>query len=291
MIEADKFNAVKDATVAIGLANKDTKDIISSFGTGFFIGGEYIVSSAHIFNQCIKYNAQYKEMNKGKEGIYSAFSITTKGDQLELNSYHIIKAIRLPPVKEVTGFTGSVDLDIGIGKLDRHSGNFLHIKEPTKLKLYDEIAICGYPSGRVSLVLYRNKHEDGMGIHLRPIIQFGRIAGLMPYDDSNNPWGLQTDIVAMGGSSGSPIMDPSSGEVIGMAQQVIATLTTVDKDGMPSNLYELTKGPLYGIAPIGLAYGVTNQILSPLPNISKNYFEKGLPPDFLFENTGIIGLF
>jgi hypothetical protein len=31
--------------------------------------------------------------------------------------------------------------------------------------------------------------------------------------------------------------------------------------------------------------------LSPLPNISKNYFEKGLPPDFLFENTGIIGLF
>jgi len=53
----------------------------------------------------------------------------------------------------------------------------------------------------------------------------------------------------------------------------------------------LTKGPLYGIAPIGLAYGVTNQILSPLPNISKNYFEKGLHPDFLFENTGVIGLF
>jgi Trypsin-like peptidase domain len=197
----------------------------------------------------------------------------------------------LPPVKEVKGFTGSVDLDIGIGKLDCHSDNFLHIKEPTQLKLYDEIVICGYPSGRISLVLYRNKHEDGMGIHLRPIIQYGRIAGLMPDDDSNNPWGIQTDIVAMGGSSGSPIIDPSSGEVIGMAQQVIATMTTVDKEGMPSNLYELTKGPLYGIAPIGLAYGVTNQILSPLPNISKNYFEKGLPPDFLFENTGVIGLF
>lgn len=223
--------------------------------------------------------------------MYSAFNITTKGDQLEFNTYHIIKAIRLPPVKEVMGFAGSVDLDIGIGKLDRHSDNFLHIKEPTQLKLYDEIVICGYPSGRISLVLYRNKLEDGMGIHLRPIIQFGRIAGLMPYDDSNNPWGIQTDIVVMGGSSGSPIMDPSSREVIGMAQQVIATMTTVDKDGMPSNLYELTKGPLYGIAPIGLAYGVTNQILSPLPNISKNYFEKGLPPDFLFENTGIIELF
>jgi len=291
MINADKFNVVKDATVAIGLANKDTKDVISSFGTGFFIGGEYIVTSAHIFNQCIKYNAQYKEKNNGMEGIYSAFNITTKDNQLELNTYHIIKAIRLPPVKEVKGFTGSVDLDIGIGKLDCHSDNFLHIKKATQWKLYDEIVICGYPSGRISLVLYRNKHEDGMGIQLRPIIQYGRVAGLMPDDDSNNPWGIQTDIIAMGGSSGSPIIDPSSGEVIGMAQQVIATMTTVDKEGMPSNLYELTKGPLYGIAPIGLAFGVTNQILSPLPNISKNYFENGLPPDFLFENTGVKGLF
>ena len=110
------------------------------------------------------------------------------------------------------------------------------------------------------------------------------------YDDSNNPWGIQTDIVAREDPVVA-IMDPSSREVIGMAQQVIATMTTVEKEGMPSNLFELTKGPLYGIAPIGLAYGVTNQILSPLPNISKNYFDKGLPPDFLFENTGIIELF
>lgn len=106
MIEADKFNAVKDATVAIGLANKDTKDVISSFGTGFFIGREYIVSSAHNFSQCIKYNAQYKEKNKGMEGIYSAFNITTKGDQLELNTYHIIKAIRLPLLKKLRDLQG-----------------------------------------------------------------------------------------------------------------------------------------------------------------------------------------
>jgi len=49
---------------------------------------------------------------------------------------------------------------------------------------------------------------------------------------------------------------------------------------MPSNLYELTKGPLYGVAPIGLAYWVTSQILSLLPNNSKNYFEGGLPDIF-----------
>ena len=288
MIEADKLKGVKSATVAIGLSNKDTNDVISSFGTGFFIGGEYIVSSAHVFSQCLNYNTLYKEKNNGLEGMYSAFNITTKGDQLDLNTYRINESIRLPPVKEVAGFTGSIDLDIGVGKLDRPSDNFLTIKEPCQLELYDEIVICGYPSGKLSLILYKN--GDGEGIRLSPIIQSGRIAGLMPHDESPKPWGIQTDIVAVGGSSGSPILDPSSKEVIGMAQQVIATMTTVDKEGMPPNLYELTKGPLYGVAPMGLAYGVTNQILSLLPNISKDYFDGGLPPN-IFANTEILRIF
>jgi len=220
--------------------------------------------------------------------MYSAFNITTKGDQLVLNTYCINESIRLPPVKEVAGFTGSIDLDIGVGKLDRPSDNFLTIKEPCQLELYDEIVICGYPSGKLSLILYKN--GDGEAIRLSPIIQSGRIAGLMPHDESPKPWGIQTDIVAVGGSSGSPILDPSSREVIGMAQQVIATMTTVDREGMPPNLYELTKGPLYGVAPMGLAYGVTNQILSLLPNISKDYFEGGLPPN-IFANTEILRIF
>jgi hypothetical protein len=291
MINTDVLSAVKTATVAIGLANRDTGDILSSFGTGFFIGGEYIVSSAHVFSQCIKYNNYYKEKGKGIAGVYSAFNINSRVDQLQSNTYNIESAIRLPSLTEAAGFTGSLDLDLGIGKLDYRSDNFLHIRQSSRLKLYEDIAMCGYPSGRISLILYKNNHEDPMGIRLSPIIQFGRIAGLFPTDDNPNPWGIQTDIIAMGGSSGSPIVDPNNGEVLGMAQDVIATMTTVDKDGMPPSIYELSKGPLYGIAPIGLAYGVSNQILSLLPNVAKNHFEKNLPPDFLFQDTGVLKLF
>lgn len=48
--EADKFDEVKNATAAIGLANIDTKDVIAGFwyGTDFFVRGEYIVISAYI---------------------------------------------------------------------------------------------------------------------------------------------------------------------------------------------------------------------------------------------------
>lgn len=289
MFKAGLLNRVKASTVAIGLLNKDTKEVISTFGTGFFLGGKYIVSSAHVFSQCLNYNSLYKEKNNSFEGIYSAFRIFRRGQKLDLDTYRISESIRLPPVKEVAGFNGSIDLDIGLGKLDRTSDSFLPIKEPGRLELYHDIAMCGYPSGRLSLILYRN--EDGVGMHLNPIIQFGHIAGLMPHDESSSPWGIQTDIVAIGGSSGSPIIDPSDGEVIGMAQQVISTMTTVYKEGMPTNLYKLTKGPLYGVAPLGLAYGVSNMILSLLSNISKNYFERGHPPDLLFEDTQIVIIF
>ena len=289
MFNAGLLKRVKASTVAIGLLNKDTKDAIGTFGTGFFIGGKYIVSSAHVFSQCLNYNSLYKEKNNSAEGIYSAFRVIRRGQKLDLDTYRINESIRLPPVKEAAGFNGSIDLDIGLGKIDRNSDSFLPIKEPGGLELYQDIAMCGYPSGRLSLILYRN--EDGVGMHLNPIIQFGHIAGLMPYDESSTPWGIQTDIVAIGGSSGSPIIDPSDGEVIGMAQQVISTMTTVYKEGMPTNLYKLTKGPLYGVAPLGLAYGVSNMILSLLPNISKNYFERGHPPDLLFEDTQIVIIF
>jgi V8-like Glu-specific endopeptidase len=289
LIDTDVFGKVKAATVAIGLSNRNTGDIISSFGTGFFIDEKYIVTSAHVFTQCIKYNNYYKEKNKGVEGVYSAFNITSNGDQ-KSNSYNIERAIRLPPLKEATGFTGSIDLDLGIGKLDHCSDKFLPIRHSSRLKLYEDIAMCGYPSGRISLILYKNNHKDAAGIRLNPIIQFGHIAGLIPTDDNPRPWGIQTDIIAMGGSSGSPIVDMKS-EVLGMAQDVIATMTTVDEYGMPPNLYELTKGPLYGVAPIGLAYGVSNQILSLIPNIAKNYFEKNLPPDLLFQTNEVLELF
>jgi hypothetical protein len=288
MFKAGLLNRVKASTVAIGLLNKDTKEVISTFGTGFFLGGKYIVSSAHVFSQCLNYNSLYKEKNSF-EGIYSAFRISRRGQKLDLDTYRISESIRLPPVKEVAGFDDSIDLDIGLGKLDRTPDSFLPIKEPGRLELYHDIAMCGYPSGRLSLILYRN--EDGIGMPLNPIMQFGHIAGLMPYDESSTPWGIQTDIVAIGGSSGSPIIDPSDGDVIGMAQQVISTMTTVYKEGMPTNLYELTKGPLYGVAPLGLAYGVSNMILSLLPNISKNYFERGHPPDLLFDDTQIVIIF
>src|SRR5438445_5947578 len=95
----------------------------------------------------------------------------------------------------------------------------LILKKPS-MKVYDEIFMCGYPSGGdFTLNIFDKKYV----IRLSPLLQTGRISSLMPTDNTKQPIGIQTDIVGTGGSSGSPIINANSGQVIGLAQQVISS--------------------------------------------------------------------
>ena len=69
--------------------------------------------------------------------------------------------------------------------------------------------MSGYPSGEQSLTV-----DKEYGIRFSPIIQFGHITGFMPIDYIRVPWGIQTDIIGAGGSSGSALTDSSDGKVI-----------------------------------------------------------------------------
>jgi hypothetical protein len=109
-----------------------------------------------------------------------------------------------------------------------------------------------------------------------PVLQFGRISGLMPLDVSPDPYGIQTDIIGTGGSSGSPIVDKLDGKVIGIAQRVLPsnTITIIDQK------------EIYGTAKIGLVYGITNHVIYDLPKKTKDFFEKGIKIDINFASTG-----
>lgn len=113
--------------------------------------------------------------------------------------------------------------------------------------------MCGYPAGNQSLDTFRNYR----GLRLSPIIQFGRLTGLMSTDDVNMPWGIQTDIVGTGGSSGSAIVDSTDSTVIGIVQNVFTaevgdyTKSSYSCDAHPN------KVPISGHAKIGLVYGAS----------------------------------
>ena len=108
-----------------------------------------------------------------------------------------------------------MDLAFGILKTPYQDLKALPIKEPQPLKLLDEIAICGYPAGQHSL----DPSGEFSGQRFSPIFQTGRIGGFLAFDEAPLPYGIQTDIIGVGGSSGSPLIDPNDGSVVGMAQK------------------------------------------------------------------------
>jgi hypothetical protein len=77
------------------------------------------------------------------------------------------------------------------------------------------VCTCGFPGGDQSLQLSRNK-----GMRFSPTTQFGHLTSLIPFDGVPNPYGIQTDMVATGGSSDFAIVDTKDGGVIGITQRV-----------------------------------------------------------------------
>lgn len=265
MINSSNFTLVKNATVALGLVDEGGIVPKQICGTGFIVTkNQYLMTASHVVDACMKWNKMYEKKNIKTEIV----AFNTLGTESEIK-FHVlpvdpfskeffVKTVLKDPGE---GFAGPRDFDIAIGKFLYKTDDFpfLEIKKPGESILYNEIAICGYPNGDQSLDLKRKFS----GIRFSPIIQFGRIVGLLPSDNSKRPYGIQTDIVGTGGSSGSPIVSLEDGKVIGIAQQVILAEVNTNKKS------------IYGNAKIGLVNGVTNHIFYELYKQVPSYFENG----------------
>ena len=108
-------------------------------------------------------------------------------------------------------------------------------------------------------------------------MQFGVIAGLLPTDNTQNPYGIQTDIIGTGGSSGSPIIDLNSGEVIAIAQNVLLTIAGGDAVFQRKGNPELLEGKFYATQKIGLVYGTSHHMLYGVPEGVKAELEERKP--------------
>ncbi|MGI0013183.1 MAG: S1 family peptidase [Nitrososphaera sp.] len=281
LFNKDILSKVKLATVAIGLVDRGKTRPKTIAGSGFIISEKrYVASALHVVESCLQLQSTFRA--RGEETHIAAFHADSSKEGVVEFQYlpfavplsESIVDIKMPEMH--AGWTQSLNLDIGIAKLMDHKFDlpFLEFKEPTAaLQLYDEVVMCGYPSGDQSLNVTRLEE----GIRFDPILQFGRISNFLPTDNSPNALGIQTDIVATAGSSGSPIVDPNDGAVVAIAQKVIPTFTTLLEP----------KG--YGLAKIGLVYGASHYLGYVAAETAMQWFATGKRAEIQAKVTGLLG--
>ncbi len=115
------------------------------------------------------------------------------------------------------------------------------------LETYSEVCICGYPGGSDSLYIADSKKQ--YSYRFSPMMQFGRISTLIPFDTQTPVKAIQTDIITTGGSSGSPIIDPVDAKVIGIATNIISGPI------IGQGLFNGKHYPVIGNAKIGPVFG------------------------------------
>lgn len=276
LIYADKLDTVKRSTINIGLAEPNQFPQVV-LGTGFFVSSDaLIMTAAHVMVACRKAQLYYHNRYGKDLGLVASLAYTSKSEQ-HIVSARIGKVTILKTRRYDLGYVGPLDFDISMAQLEGKDAKplaYLDLK-PAKAELYQEVAICGYPQGSVTFVLLGNPS----GLKLSPLIQFGRISGFMPFDDAPIPYGLQTDILGTGGSSGSPIVN-TNGEVLGVAQSVLPA--EVVKSG--SEQPEDDGGE---VAKIGITYGLFNHYFPEMLSSAREFFDKGTAPRVNTEYTGL----
>lgn len=267
---------IKFSTVGIAVHNY-TDNKVTIIGSGFFYDTRgYLMTAGHVLRSAEKLKKY--EISKKKNSKIIATSLNVlDGDKIAVEEDEI-DVMLLPDIKTVIEHpTTPVIFDVGIAKVvpSRNKYAFLKIKkipdttEP-HIEVGEEVVICGYPAGEQSLSLKIGVHT---GYRFSPVMQFGHIASLMPFDETI-PYGIQTDIVSTGGSSGSPIVLKETGEVVGLAQKIIVTYSAVD---VPAKAQKKTRLPniLEGFAHIGIVYGDSFHRIADIVNLTKKDFSEG----------------
>lgn len=264
MVNRDMIKKVKQSTVAVGLVQRNSAIPLTIYGSGFIIDDNGTIATAHhVLEYCKKTKKLLKD-TKNFDADYAIFRPMLTTSEVAIDTAVISDLKKMTLTKKSKNFSLNI-LDIGFGKMLSPIPDCIPLELGSiKPDMTDEVAMCGFPAGDYSLDLQGKR----MGQRFSPTFQTGKVSGLLPFDDAPDPYGIQTDIIGVGGSSGSPILDSNDGTVIGIAQQVLPASVEVSvKD-------ELNKKQMkgVGIATIGQVYGISHNVLYDIiKNIKKFY--------------------
>jgi S1-C subfamily serine protease len=226
MIFQEVLQRVKPGVVGIGLL-ADPNDPLSVVirGTGFIVDASGLVMTNKHVSELLMGNRE------GKVGVRNAIArAVIFGERTEPRAVAGHKFERqwgaAPcPIIEVASPPGilpddidySHEPDLAVCRMDisvlknfnREPLKTLTLGDSSKVREGDEVGICGFPLGL--------RLPKGAELHqFTPIAQKGIIAAILPWPGVPNPHAFQLDINVNPGSSGSPVFNIETGEVIGI---------------------------------------------------------------------------
>jgi serine protease Do len=204
------YSAVKPSIVAITSrvwSNPEFPDIV---GTGFIARHNgVILTNAHVVKAVERLPRQKDwAQNEWPADVLYLHLIPGKGmAMIKLPIVGVGALGAQPPVGQVHYGTDTPDL--GFIHVKANGLAALKIADKFALEEGDEVMVAGFPMGT------RTLRAPGWIHQLSPTLQSGIVSCILPFR-CDNPHAIMLDLMVQGGSSGSPVFDPESSEVVGV---------------------------------------------------------------------------
>lgn len=246
------YPQIKPSIVAVVSRVSRNPELPDIIGTGFIARSDGIIFTNDHVIKLINKLPRLKSMSPDEwpaEVLYFHW-IADKGMMplpLEIKGVGILK--REKPIK---GYHYGPDIP-DLGSIHVHMKDLpaLKIAEKLDLKEGEGIMLAGFPLGTDTL------RAPGWLHQLSPTLQSGIISAILPFP-CDNPHAILIDTMTKGGSSGSPVFNPSTGEVIGIVYGGITEVKTIaGKSG--ALVYENSTSLTFAI-PAKIIYGIYRKI-------------------------------
>ncbi len=211
MIDPKVINSVRNGVCAVGYLTVPLKEYQSNIqspyfqvvGTGFLVRETTVITNRHVIQGLID-----EQANLGFP--YSQFFLSFVAPDEEANLQVTIRMIRhFAALNDEALDVGFLEFEV-VNKTHFQHISPLDICSSPKLRVTEEVAVCGYPYGTAMLKKNAKVYRWG------PVIQHGFISAISPFDTTDEPDEILLDVRTANGMSGAPIFRPSNGKVIGI---------------------------------------------------------------------------